>query len=76
MEVAMSLQEKFALVVRCAKCGQRGTAIWEGQNPIRTRGGECVLSFVSKGFSHGREVPSQLCSPETTCDRCDEVQPD
>jgi hypothetical protein len=76
-EVAMSLQEKFAVVIRCAKCGQRGTAIWKGQNPIhRTLGDECVLSFVSTGFSLGREVLAQLGRPEIICDRCDEVQAD
>jgi hypothetical protein len=73
----MQVREEFVVKIRCAKCAQHGTAIWEETDAIhRHKGAQRVLKFVSAGFSFSADALTQSGDPEIVCDHCDEVQPD
>jgi hypothetical protein len=73
----MSVREEFAVKLRCPKCDQHGTAIWEETDAAhRHDGPQRVLKFVSAGFSFSRDKLSSSGDPEIVCDHCEAVQAD
>ncbi len=69
-------REPFAIAIKCPKCGQAGSAIWEETDAFsRQHGPQRTLKLLSSGFFQ-RPAPMPALDPQIVCDRCDTVLPD
>jgi hypothetical protein len=67
---------KFATVLQCPNCGQRGARHWEeGADHGHQLGSTRVFVNVSSGFRLD-DSPTTAGEPKIVCDICDEIQPD
>jgi hypothetical protein len=72
----MQSRERFTVPLKCAQCGQAGSAAWEENGAGMRRGGaQRELILLSSGF-HRSEVPAQSGDPTIVCNVCDTAQPD
>ena len=69
-------RERFSVPVKCGRCGQQGTIIWEeNTGDALTRGPQTSLVAVSSGF-YERIARNHRGSVEIVCERCNTVLPD
>lgn len=68
-------REKFPVKIKCPKCGQTGSALWEENNEISPRGPMSSLESLSDGF-HQRIKNASTHLPEVVCSGCGTVLPD
>jgi hypothetical protein len=72
----MSLREEFVVAIRCPKCRQHGSTVWEeATGSHRSQGPQRRLKVVSAGFSQGAVNPVSR-DPEIVCDNCETTLPD
>jgi len=67
------IRDTFPIPLRCPKCGQTGTAMWEENSRISPAGPEPSLAGISNGF-YRRERANDL--PLIVCRQCETPQSD
>jgi hypothetical protein len=69
-------RERFSVPVKCGRCGQQGTIVWEeNAGDALSRGPQTTLVSISSGF-YERVARSHRGSVEIVCQRCNTVLPD
>jgi predicted RNA-binding Zn-ribbon protein involved in translation (DUF1610 family) len=70
-----SARTKFPVKIKCPKCGQTGSAMWEENSDISPRGPMSALDSLSDGFFQ-RIKDARTHSPEVVCRNCGTALPD
>jgi hypothetical protein len=65
----------FPIALRCPKCGQTGTAMWEENSHISPDGPEPTLASLSDGF-YRRDGEGPAGAPLIVCRQCETPQPE
>jgi hypothetical protein len=69
-------REKFSVPVKCGRCGQQGTIVWEeNAGDSLCRGPQTTLVAVPAGF-YERVARNHRGTVEIVCGRCNTVLPD
>lgn len=69
-------RDRFALPIRCIRCGQIGSVVWEeNMGSSQPAGPERTLVRISSGF-HTGDAETQSHDKQIVCDICDEIVPD